>query len=102
VGFRRDGKATHASDRAWRTWLDEHAALLRAAGLPPAVLRSPADWRYLLRFGYHCDGPYPNIDFRLEELSAAQRAAFRELLATTLSDVQRQCAAWHFVNPPAG
>jgi hypothetical protein len=100
VGFRRDGKSAHENSRAWRAWLDEHAALIRAAGLPPAVIRSRDDWAYLLRYGYHCDGPYPNIDFRLEELSPAQRAALRELLATALADDQRQCAAWHFVCPP--
>jgi hypothetical protein len=55
----------------------------------------------LLRYGYHCDGPYPNIDFLLEELSAAQRAALGDLLATALPADERQCAAWHFVNPPA-
>jgi hypothetical protein len=65
VAFRRDGKAAHATTRAWRAWLDEHAAGILAAGLRPAVLRSPADWRYLLRCGCHCDGHYPNIDFRL-------------------------------------
>jgi hypothetical protein len=102
VGFRRDGKAAHENNRAWRAWVDGHAALIRAAGLPPAVLRSRADWRYLLRYGYHCDGPHPNIDFRLEELSPAQRAAFREPLATTPAEDRRQCAAWHFVCPPAG
>jgi len=100
VGFRRDGKAAHTSARAWQAWLDEHSALIRAAGLPLVVLRTPADWRYLLRYGYHCDGPYPNIDFRLENLSPAQRMAFRELLATTLAADDRECAAWHFVNPP--
>src|SRR5262245_57128399 len=65
-----------------------------------SVLRTQDDWRYLLRYGYHCAGPYPAIDFRLEELTEAQRTALRDLLAATLREEQRECAAWHFVSPP--
>jgi hypothetical protein len=67
------------------------------------VLESRADWEYLLRYGYHCRGAYPDIDFRLEELSATQKAAFRELLTQALSEEERQQgnAAWHFVCPPS-
>jgi hypothetical protein len=101
MGFRRDGKTENARSRSWHAWLDANAVLLRAAGLPPFVLRTPDDWKYLLRYGYHCTDPYPAIDFRLEELSVEQRAAFRELLATTLDPEHRECAAWHFVSPPS-
>ena len=100
MGFRRDGKSEHARTRTWQAWLDANAALLRAAGLPASVVRTEDDWRYLLRYGYHCAGPYPAIDFRLEELTEAQRAAFRDLLAATLGEGERECAAWHFVSPP--
>jgi hypothetical protein len=100
MGFRRDGEAAHDRARSWRAWLDANAHLLRASGLPPSVVRIPDDWQYLLRYGYHFDGPYPAIETRLEELTEAQRAAFRELLAATLSAGQRECAAWHFVCPP--
>jgi hypothetical protein len=100
MGFRRDGKSAFARARDWRAWLDANASLLRASGLPPSVLRSARDWQYLLRYGYHCAGPYPDIDFRLEELNGTQRAAFRDLLAATLPEGHRDCAAWHFVCPP--
>lgn len=103
MGFRRDGNAVHEESRKWQAWLAAHAELLRACSLPPDVLRSRADWEYLLRFGYHCRAVYPDIDFRLEDLSASQTIAFRELLARTLSaeEKRRGSAAWHFVSPPA-
>jgi hypothetical protein len=100
MGFRRDGKSEYARSRRWRAWMETNAALLSASGLPPSVLRSADDWRYLLRYGYHCAGPYPDIDFRLEELTETQRAALRDLLAATLGVQERKCAAWHFVCPP--
>src|SRR5689334_20222305 len=102
MGFRRDGKASHEAAQQWGEWLAEHAGLIRACGLPQSVLASQKDWEYLLRYGYHCRGPYPDIDFRLEELSALQRVAFCELLEQTLSgeEKRRGNAAWHFVRPP--
>jgi hypothetical protein len=103
MGFRRNGKAAHDRARQWRLWLEAHAKLLRQCGLPASVLCSRKDWDYLLRYGYHCRAAYPDIDFRLEELSSSQRNAFRELLEQTLSaeDKQGGNAAWHFVCPPA-
>jgi hypothetical protein len=103
MSFRRDGKSVHHQYRQWQAWLDAYTDLLGRCGLPDSVLCSREDWEYLLRYGYHCRGAYPNIDFRLEELSAAERSAFRELLERTLSaeDRRRGCAAWHFVCPPA-
>src|SRR5262245_5841208 len=102
MGFRRDGKAAHEESRQWQAWLGAHAELLRDCGLPPGVLQSRADWEYLLRFGYHCGGAYPGIDFRLEDLSPSQAAALRALLAQALSaeEKRRGGAAWHFVCPP--
>ena len=100
MGFRRDGKKAHAETRSWQAWLAEYAELLRAAGLPPQVLRSRADWEYVLRHGYH---GWPRIDFLLEELTAPERRAFRRLLEVSLSAEERQrgCAGWHFVCPPS-
>jgi hypothetical protein len=97
--FRRDGKAASVAARDWQRWLTQNAALIRAAGLPPHVLTSRADWEYLLRTGYH---GYPQPDFVLDELSAVQRDAFRRLLETTLTlgERVRGCAGWHFVCPP--
>src|SRR4051794_39370815 len=83
MGFRRDGKQSHAEQLAWQAWREQHALFLAATGLPPQALRSRADWEYLLRYGYHA-GPYPQIDFRLEELGPAQREAFRLLLEAVL------------------
>lgn len=102
MGFRRDGKAEHQRSRQWARWLEAHAELLKASGLPSFVLRSRTDWEYLLRYGYHCRVAYPDIDFQLEELSASQRNAFRELLQRTLTEEEKQSgsAGWHFVCPP--
>jgi hypothetical protein len=101
MGFRQVGKRAHVDRREWQAWLERHAELLRMARLPPQVLATRADWEYLLRYGYHAD-PYPEIDFRLEELNPAQRAAFRLLLEAVLSPDERRrgCAGWHFVCPP--
>jgi hypothetical protein len=103
MSFRRAGKNEHAATQSWRAWLERYAEMLRDAGLPPSILESPAEWEYLLRYGYHCDGAYPNIDFRLDELSEAQRAAFKRLLevALTAEEKQRGSAGWHFVCPPS-
>jgi hypothetical protein len=101
-GFRRDGKAAHEQSVLWDEWLNRNAALLEPCGLPPTVLRSRADWEYLLRYGYHCDGPYPNIDFNLDEQTEQQRFAFRALLDHVLTDDQKRrgCAGWHHVSSP--
>ena len=59
MGFRRNGKQANAARRVWQTWLGAHDDLARASGLPISVLRSEEDWRYLLRYGYHCgEQPY--------------------------------------------
>ncbi|QEG30651.1 hypothetical protein GobsT_54570 [Gemmata obscuriglobus] len=101
MGFRRDGRRSRTERLAWHEWRGQYAELLAASGLPPQVLRSRGDWDYLLRYGYHAS-PYPQIDFRLEELSLEQREAFRVLLETVLSpeEQERGCAGWHFVCPP--
>lgn len=102
MGFRRDGKQSHAEQLAWQAWREQHVELLVTSGLPPQVLRNRESWEYLLRYGYHAS-PYPLIDFRLEELNSAQRDAFRRLLEVVLSSVERErgCAGWHFVCPPS-
>jgi len=101
MAFRRDGQKAHAEQRAWYAWREQYAELLQASGIPSQVLKTRKDWEYLLFYGYHAD-PYPEIDFRLEELTSAQRDAFRLLLAATLSheEQQRGCAGLHFVSPP--
>jgi hypothetical protein len=102
MAFRRQGKAQFGRSRRWATWLATNVGLLKAAGLPLSVLRTRADWEYLLRYGYHCTGPYPAIDYSLEEMSLPQKTAFRQLLEQTLThdEKQRGSAAWHFVCPP--
>jgi hypothetical protein len=100
MAFRRDGKAAHASAQEWQSWLDLHAELLRDSGIPSHVLRSRADWDYLLFYGYY---GYPRIDFLLEDLSPNQRVGFQRLLETVLTPEERErgCAGWHFVCPPS-
>jgi hypothetical protein len=102
MAFRRDGNKTFEQSRRWKTWLATHYALLASSGLHPSVLRSQADWHYFLRYGYHCDGAYPNIDFRLEELNGSQLTDLRRLLEQTLSDEEksRGGAVWHYFYPP--
>ena len=103
MSFRRDGKTAYARSCSWPgSWLDTNAALIRDRGLPSSAIRNEEDRRYPPRYGYHCAGPCPAIDFRLEELSESERAAFRALLIAALADGERECAAWHFVSPPAG
>ena len=101
MGFRQKGKQVHAERLAWQAWREQHAELLWESGLPPQVLRNRADWEYLLRYGYHAD-PYPQIYFRLEELTETQRSAFLRLLEVVLTPEERchGCAGWHFVCPP--
>src|SRR5262249_12231009 len=102
MGFRRDGKGLHKEAAEWATWKAANAKLLRMSGLPPGVLRSRADWEYLLRYGYHCSDPYPNIDYNLDEQTTTQRAAFRTLLEKVLTaeEKSRGSAGWHHVHPP--
>lgn len=102
MAYMRDGKSACLARRQWRAWREANAALIEAAGLPPVVLRSQNDWDYLLRYGYHCSGGYPHIDFLLEDLSESQTAALRALLDHTLTDEQKRRgnAAWHHVCPP--
>jgi hypothetical protein len=103
MGFRRDGKKAHEEARSWERWKAAHAALVQASGLPVNVFRTRADWDYLLRYGYHCDSAYPHIDYRLEEQTETQRAAFRLLLERVLTTEEktRGSAGWHHVCPPA-
>src|SRR5690349_18544639 len=100
--FRRDGKKAFAEARRWQEWLAKHSALLASSGLPLSVLRSQGDWSYFLRYGYHCDGTYPNIDFRLEDLNGSQLTSLRHLLEQSLSDEEKRCggAVWHSFFPP--
>jgi hypothetical protein len=102
MSFRRYGKLAHLQSQSWQAWLDSNADLLKRCELPLSVLSNQDDWNYLLRYGYHCRGAYPDIDFRLEELSEAQKEAFRELLERTLSaeEKRRGSAGWHFACPP--
>lgn len=103
MNYRRDGETGHLAAAEWQVWLDHHRRLLTASGRLASILRTREDWEYLLRYGYHCDGPYPNIDFTLDELTEPQRLAFRELLESALSDDEKKrgSAAWHFVCPPS-
>jgi hypothetical protein len=101
MAFRRDGKKAFEQARRWRNWLTTHSQLLTLSGLPPSILRSQEDWLYFLRYGYHCDGAYPNIDFRLEDLNVSQLTNLRRLLEQTLSDEEKRRggAVWHSFFP---
>jgi hypothetical protein len=103
MAFRRKGELAHREAQEWEAWREANRDLIAAAGLPLSMLRSRRDWEYLLRYGYHCEGPYPNIDYKLDEQSSAQRNAFRQLLEMTLTDEQkaRGSAGWHHVHPPS-
>jgi hypothetical protein len=102
MAFRRDGNKAFVESRRWNTWLAEHSVLLASCGLPPQILRRKEDWDYFLHYGYHCDGAYPNIDFRLEDLNVSQLTNLRQLLEQTLSDEEkcRGGAVWHSFFPP--
>jgi hypothetical protein len=102
MAFRRHGNKAFEQSSRWKKWLANHSALLASSGLPPSVLRSQADWDYFLRYGYHCDGAYPNIDFRLEDLSVTQLTDLGRLLEQVLTDEQksRGGAVWHCFFPP--
>ena len=76
--FRRDGKRVHRDARDWEAWKEANRDLLDACGFPSSVLRSREDWEYLLHYGYHCDGSYPNIDFLLDEQSEADQLRGRQ------------------------
>src|SRR5262245_60914639 len=101
MAFRRHGKQAYEEAREWEDWKEDNRELLEAVGMPSSVLRSRRDWEYLLRYGYHCDGPYPNIDYMLDEQTPQQKDAFRRLLERTLTDEQkaRGSAGWHHVHP---
>jgi hypothetical protein len=103
MAFRRDGNQAYQDSREWETWKDANRDLITAAGLPLSVLRSRADWEYLLRYGYHCDGPYPEIDYKLDGQTSAQRDAFRRLMEATLTDEEkaRGSAGWHHMRSPS-
>lgn len=102
MAFRRDGNKAFAQSRHWKKWLAMHSALLKSSGLAPCVIRSQDDWDYFLRYGYHCDGAYPNIDFRLDDLNRQQLGNLRRLLEQTSSDEEkgRGGAVWHSFFPP--
>ena len=100
--FRRNGNEAFARSRSWEVWRTANAELLTASGIPPSVIRTREDWLYFLRYGYHCDGPYPAIDFRLDDLNGPQVAALGRLLELTMSDEEkiRGGAVWHTFYPP--
>ena len=102
MGFRRDGKAEHEEAKQWEAWKISNDELLKTSGLAASVLRSRADWDYLMRYGYHCDDGYPNIDYSLDEMTEPQRTAFRHLLEKVLTEEKKKHgnAGWHFVCPP--
>jgi hypothetical protein len=102
MSFRRKGKEAHEESVQWQAWKDANEELLRAAGMPFCVLRTRGDWDYLIRYGYHCAGTYANIDYKLDDMTESQRAAFRELLKKTLTDDEKQrgSAGWHHVHSP--
>jgi hypothetical protein len=104
MSFRREGKKAHAEQHEWTSWNRKYSTLIAECGLPPGVLKSKRDWKYLLKYGYWCDGPYGKhinkIDFTLEELTGKRLLAFCRLLdaALTEEEKQRGNAAWHYVN----
>lgn len=102
MAFRRDGNKAFEQSRRWKKWLADHSALLKSSGLPPSVLHRQKDWDYFLRYAYHRDGAYPNIDFRLEDLDISQLTDLGRLLEQTLSDEEksRGGAVWHYFFPP--
>lgn len=90
MSFRRPGKSLHANAEAWHDWKVQYADLLRDCGLPTSVLRSRTDWLYFLRYGYHCAGAYPNIDFNSRGMAPAQRASLNRLLELTLTKAEKK------------
>ena len=89
MSFRRRGKSLHKEAVEWREWKAKYADLLKDCGLAPSVLRSADDWRYFLRYGYHCDGPYPAIDFNATNMTPGQLGALFRLLDLTLTDEEK-------------
>lgn len=103
MSYRRAGKQDHQQKQSWQKWLIANRDLVAATGLPPSVVRTENDWRYFLRYGYHCADAYPNIDFQFEDLSASQLVALQELLNATMTDDEKKrgSAVWHQFHPPS-
>ena len=77
MGFRRSPDRV-AAERAWRRFVEGNAAVIAAAGLPPAATASIADWDDFLTHGYLAGDPGT---FRVDQLSPAQYASLAELAA---------------------
>ena len=78
MGHRRSSESTER-DRRWRAFVVAQASLVRAAGLPEAVMASQARWDDFLMHGYldHHDDPG---GFSVAELNGPAYGALRELV----------------------
>jgi hypothetical protein len=70
MGFRRRPDDVTAG-RAWRRFVDRHAAVFAATGLPPAATASCADWDEFLMHGFVAGDPQA---FEVDQLTEAQYA----------------------------
>ena len=90
MSFRRHSRAekerAQAFQKQWSAWLEEHAALVAATGLP-ALCFEPDNWTFFLEHGYLLEG---NVN--VDELSVRQKAALLRLIMTRPIDLPSHVA----------
>lgn len=82
MNFRRN-KQSALDARAWRDFLQTHAALLHSSGVPASIYQSRAVFEYLLMHGAvdHYADP---TRFKVEELSDVERERLVEVVVRYL------------------
>jgi hypothetical protein len=91
LGFRRSPDRVNAA-RAWQRFVERNAALVAAAGLPPAVTARLAHWDDFLVHG--CVAGDPDA-FGIDQLSPEQYASLAALTANYFA------AGYEFYTPMA-
>jgi hypothetical protein len=91
VGFHRSPSRIAAAE-AWRAFVERNAGIVSAAGLPPAVTASVADWDDFLMHGHILGGA---DGFAINQLAPAQYSSLVEFASNYFA------AGYEFYAPSA-
>ena len=85
--FRRPGKRIHDERRHWAAWLDAHAELVTAAGLPAAAIGTEDAWWYFIDRTYTRAG-FLGTDtwFGVDQMTPDQRRACVALIERWIAE----------------
>ena len=85
--FRRPGKTIHSERRDWDSWLDRHAKLVTATGLPSSAIETEDAWWYFLDRTYTQAG-YLGTDiwFDVDTMTPDQRRECMTLIEQWIAE----------------